>query len=116
MGNNKELGREGEKVAADYLEDLGYMLLERNYRSSRAEIDLVARDGDLLVFVEVKSRRNAQYGWPEEAVGEEKADHIRRAAEDYMELCNWTGEVRYDIIAIIWEGGLPSIEHLEDAF
>jgi putative endonuclease len=116
MSNNTELGREGENVAAEYLAGKGYAILERNFRRGRTEIDLVAAKGDLLVFVEVKTRRTAEYGWPEEAVSEQKADNIRSAAESYMELHDWNADVRYDIIAIVNEGEKPQIEHLEDAF
>src|SRR5271167_661654 len=75
------LGRRGERAAEKYLRRSGYRIVARNFRAARAEIDLVAMDGDVLVFVEVKTRRSRGAGAPEEAVDERKQKQIRRAAE-----------------------------------
>lgn len=115
MGNNTELGKEGEKIAADYLIKKGYAVVARNYRYRRAEVDLIVRQDDLLVFVEVKMRKNAYFGYPEEAVGNDKIKRITSAAENYMSINNWQGRLRFDIISIINNQKLE-IEHFEDAF
>jgi putative endonuclease len=75
------LGRRGERAAEKYLRRCGYRIVERNFRAAGAEIDIVAMDGETLVFVEVKTRRSRDAGAPEEAVDERKQKQIRRAAE-----------------------------------
>jgi len=115
MGNNKELGKEGERLAAEYLVSKGYEILETNFRSGKAEIDIIAKQDSLTVFVEVKMRRRTDYGMPEDWVDEKKADMIREGAEDYMDKIQWLGNIRFDIIAII-KKSIPEIEHFEDAF
>ena len=101
MGKNKELGQEGEQLATDYLKKKGWKILERNYRSSRSEIDLIASKDDLLVFVEVKMRTNARFGMPEDFVDQRKADNIIKGAEHYIKEKDWKGNIRFDIISII---------------
>lgn len=94
------IGAWGEDQAAEYLAKNGLKILQRNYRSLEGEIDLIASDGDTLVFVEVKTRTNDTYGFPEEAVTEEKMEHIYGAAEEYLaehlDIEAW----RIDVIAI----------------
>jgi putative endonuclease len=115
MGNNKELGQEGERLAEEYLLSKGYHIEERNFRSGRAEIDLIASKNELLVFVEVKTRTRSDYGMPEDSVDERKAELITDAAENYIDKTNWKGNIRFDIIAII-KKDIPDIQHFEDAF
>lgn len=115
MSNNKELGEQGEQLASDYLEKNGYEIIEKNYRYKRSEIDIIALKDNWLIFIEVKMRKNADYGFPEEFVDEKKEEMIQLGAMDYMEAINWQGNVRYDIIAIIKKSA-PEITHLEDAF
>jgi putative endonuclease len=81
---NPECGRAGERIAAEYLRLLGYGIIERNVRSGRNEIDIVASDGDCLVFVEVKTRRSRRFGRAVEAVGRDKILGIRKAAGRYL--------------------------------
>ena len=76
MSKNKELGQEGEQLAANYLKNKGWSILKMNYRFSRSEIDLIASKNDLLIFVEVKTRTNTSYGLPEDFVDEQKAKNI----------------------------------------
>ena len=103
MKGNPECGRIGEAIAAEYLRLIGYWIIERNLRIGRNEIDIVASDGDCLVFVEVKTRRSSRFGGPAEAVGRDKLLGIRRAAGRYI---NERGarrdhaEFRVDVIAI----------------
>jgi putative endonuclease len=111
-------GRWGEEVAADYLEKKGYQVLERRYHFHHAEIDLIARDGDYLVFIEVKTRSSADFGSPEEALTTWKKYYLRRAAEGYLYLNNLNNiDCRFDVISISFSpDGQPEIEHFENAF
>jgi putative endonuclease len=111
----QESGSMGEEAAADYLVGQGYEILERNFRHGKSEIDLIARTERLLVFVEVKSRRNAAFGYPEEFVNKKQQRMIMRAAEQYILKINWQGNIRFDVMAILTEPELQ-IQHLKDAF
>ncbi|MBW1645667.1 MAG: YraN family protein [Deltaproteobacteria bacterium] len=111
------LGRWGEEQAAAYLEARGLRLLRRNYRCPRGEIDLVAVDGKVLVFCEVKTRRSAAYGLPQEAVGRAKQQQIIRVASWYLQEHGWQGEVRFDVVAVTGTGrGQAEITWLPAAF
>lgn len=94
-------GQEGERSAQAFLENLGYTIVETNWRFKRAEIDLIAIDGDEIVFVEVKRRANAVFGHPEEYVTAAKARHLRRVIEGYLLLRPSALQPRIDVIAII---------------
>lgn len=111
------LGRRGERAAEKYLRRSGYRIVARNFRAAGAEIDIVAMDGDTLVFVEVKTRRSREAGAPEEAVDERKQKQIRRAAEIFATRYR-ADEVtmRFDIIAIDASGKRLEIELLRNAF
>lgn len=115
MGNNKELGQEGEQIAADYLAGKGYQIVRKNYRYKRAEVDIIAQLGNMLTFVEVKYRGSNAFGFPEEFVNEKKQELLQSAAENYVEERQWTGDIRFDIIAITRRGQLDVV-HFEDAF
>ena len=96
------LGQSGEKLAARLLAELGLDILVRNYEAKRGEIDLIARDGRTLCFVEVKTRRRALFSRPADAVGREKRRHIVKAANQYMrELGHPQVPYRYDIVEAI---------------
>lgn len=117
MAAHNDLGNKGEKMALHYLFSSGYEILETNYRFSRAEVDIIAKDNDVLVFVEVKSRSTERYGPPENAVDENKIILMMDAAYDYMEKVNHNWEIRFDIISIILSrNNAPKLKHLEDAF
>lgn len=113
-----ELGKRGEELAAAYLESKGYLVLDRNYRFEKAEIDIVAFDHTQIIFVEVKSRSGTYFGRPEEYVTEAKEKNIKRAAEAWIyERKMDTALVRFDIIAIVQnKNEAPEITHFEDAF
>jgi putative endonuclease len=111
------LGRRGERIAERHLKRKGYRILERNFRGAGAEIDLVAMDGETLVFVEVKTRRTAQTGTPEEAVNSYKQRHLRRAGEVYALRHRAHGRpMRFDVIAILEDAAGRHLELLKDAF
>lgn len=114
---HRELGRRGERLAARHLRRRGYRILERNFRAAGAEIDIVAADGATLVFVEVKARRATTAGAPEEAVDGRKQGRIRRAAEIYVARHRaYDSLMRFDVVAVLWSGKGPVIQHLEGAF
>jgi len=116
MSKNKQLGLEGEKLATDFLKSKGYKIIGNNYRYRRAEIDIIAMHEDTLVFVEVKTRSNYNYGEPEHAVDEHKAVKIREAAENYIFSNDWKNNIRFDIISINKKGYQNTeITHFEDA-
>ena len=111
------LGRRGERAAEKYLWRNGYRIVARNFRAAGAEIDIVAMDGDTLVFVEVKARRSRDAGAPEEAVDERKQKQIRRAAEIFATRYRADDvTMRFDIIAIDASGERLEIELLRNAF
>ena len=109
-----QTGSDGETLAAEYLINKGYEILRRNYRHSHVEIDLIARKGNWLVFVEVKTRSGNEFGFPEEFVDRKKEENIFLAAEQFMFEMNWEGNVRYDIISVL--GSRHDVTHFEDAF
>ncbi len=99
MGNAVERGKEAERQAAAFLRDHGYQILVRNYRWRGGEIDLIARDGDCLVFVEVKARRSERFGLPEEHVTEEKRRKLIFTAQRYLLEHPTDLDVRFDVVA-----------------
>lgn len=115
MSKNKELGIEGEQLAKDYLKKKGWLILEMNYRYRRSEIDLIASENDLLIFVEVKTRSTTSFGLPEQFVDDKKAENIMKAADHYILEKDWKGNIRFDIISIIKKESME-LEHIEDAF
>jgi len=113
--SQQKTGRRGEDIAVEYLIQKGFALVERNFRYRRAEVDLIVQQKNLLVFVEVKTRRDVTFGFPESFVSPEQAELIVTAADHYVREHNWEGLIRFDIIAITLEPDLK-IEHFEDAF
>ena len=111
-------GRRGEDLAHRYLQRQGFTIVARNYRlsSGSAETDVIGWQGGELVFVEVKTRRSAEFGPPDRAVGEEKRQHIRRAAREYARKTNTPMDrVRFDLVNVILSDR-PEIEWLRGAF
>ena len=111
------LGERGENVAAKHLTNAGYKILQRNYRSKAGEIDIVARQGKVLVFVEVKTRTDSQPR-PEDQVNLDKQRQITHAANLYLNRFGYPQPpARFDVIAIVWPVGRePQIQHHENAF
>ena len=105
------LGQAGEALAADTLQQQGYSILRRNYRTPYGEIDLIARHGETLVFVEVKLRRSEFFGPPQAAVNSAKQRHLKLAAQYYLnqQRCGEI-KIRFDVVAITMTGGHPRIE------
>lgn len=103
-------------MAVELLINKGYKILDRNWRSGHKEIDIVARDGDTLIAVEVKTRKSNIFGEPDIAVGEMKQRMLIWAADAYVRYHQLDVDVRFDIISIVFTDKEPHIEHIEDAF
>ena len=117
MAQHNDLGFKGEAIAKQYLEQLGYEILDENWHYNKAEIDIIAFDVDQLVFVEVKARSSTDFGEPEDFVDDAKQHHLERASAAYIEQVDWNGEIRFDIIAINFiKHREPVIKHIKDAF
>jgi len=116
MAEHNELGKQGEEIASTYLLKQGYQILDVNWRAGRNEIDIIAKDKDFLVIIEVKSRRSGTFMEPEEAVTREKQQALIRAANAYIFRKNITLETRFDIISIIHNKNETRVNHLKDAF
>lgn len=113
----KLLGKEGERIAAKWLAEQGYIIIENNYQPKKHEIDLVAFEGGDLVIIEVKTRSNTDFGTPEEAVDHRKRQFLIRMANQYVKSHNWQGNTRFDVVGIVMqEGQQPQITLTKNAF
>ncbi len=116
MAIQQEIGNKGELLAVNYLKKKGYEILHKNYRARKSEIDLICKDANFLVFVEVKTRSKANFGNPESFVNEAKAAKIMEGAETYIFKNDWNGPIRFDIISIMLYKKTVEIQHFKDAF
>lgn len=117
MASHNDLGRRGEEIARAYLENLGYRILKLNWKYGRAEVDMIADQDGTIIFVEVKARSSTDFGMPEEFVGRKKELQLEFASSGYIEMTNHQGEIRFDVIAIVFENkDIYKINHIEDAF
>ena len=116
MNKQLELGKLGEKLAAEHLLDKGYTILARNYSFGRAEVDIVAQDGDQLVFVEVKTRESSYLSDPEYTIPMKKQRQVVKASDAYVKEHDLENESRFDVITVIVNRQYTKIDHLEDAF
>lgn len=113
----RQLGDAGEDLAAAALKKQGYQILERNYVTPLGEIDLIARHGGDLVFIEVKTRRSNKFADPQDAVNPAKQARLQRLADYYLQRKR-LGEVemRFDVVGITWDDGKPQVNIITDAF
>lgn len=116
MRVKQTFGAWAEQVAAEYLADKGYEILERNYRYDRAEIDIIARHKGFLVVVEVKARSTDYFGHPQDFINKKKVRQLVKAANHYVLKHHIENEVRFDAIGILRVNKRWKVEHLEDAF
>lgn len=114
--NQWKTGRNAEKLAADYLCTRGYRIWKTNWRSGKKELDLVAIHKDELVIVEVKSREGNLVNLPSEVIDRKKQRNIILAADAFIRFHNSRMPTRFDVIAVIYNGGGVEIEHMENAF
>jgi len=118
-GARKQLGNRGEIEAARYLEELRYQILHRQLRGLFGELDLVALDGDTIVFIEVKTRASTQAGHPTEAITPAKQQKMTRSAVAFLKRHRWLNQrSRFDVVSIIWpsDDQPPLIQHYKNAF
>ncbi|MBP6302658.1 MAG: YraN family protein [Bacteroidia bacterium] len=109
-------GEDGETHAEAYLLKKGFTLLYRNWKNYPHEIDLIALDGNTLVFAEVKTRSTEYFGKPEEAVSVAKQNKLQQAAEAYLAVHLHEGEIRFDVLSVVSKNSITTIHHIEDAF
>ena len=107
------IGRHGEDIAARYLVDAGYVLVARNWRGARGELDIVAQDGDEIVVVEVKTRTGLGYGHPAEAITSDKLARLKRLAGQWLsEHTTRAASVRIDVLAVVLGPTGARVEHI----
>lgn len=116
-GDRKTLGAKGEEIASAFLRQRKYRIVETNFRCKCGEIDIIARDGRTIVFVEVKTRRTASYGLPQLAVTPFKQRQISKAALTYLVKNRLMEEnARFDVISVLLLAAEPRVDHIKDAF
>jgi putative endonuclease len=117
MSKHNKIGIKGEQIAADYLLNKGYIILYRNWRSGKKEVDIIAWKDDMLAIVEIKTRSTYDIGFPEEAVNRKKQNFLKAAAEDFSTQNPQYINIRFDIISILVDGeNVKEIVHFEEAF
>ena len=110
-------GQKNETIAVRYLKKKGYRIVERNYRNRLGEIDIIAKDGPSIVFIEVKARRNSLFGSPKGAVTFRKQKTLSKVALSWLKRSRMDGaRARFDVVAISYESGKRKVELIKDAF
>jgi len=94
------LGKLGEDLATEHLKSVGYQIITRNYKATLGEIDIIARDGETLVFVEVKTKHSNSFGRPEEMVTKNKQSKLKNLVKDFLSKNNHQGPIRIDVVAV----------------
>jgi putative endonuclease len=117
MAQHLDLGRRGEALAKTYLENKGYEILDENWTHGKLEVDLIVYKNKMMIFAEVKTRTGSGFGRPEDFVDTRKQKLLANAADEYLYLMNHQGEVRFDIISVLFDrNNNYIINHIEDAF
>lgn len=117
MATHNDLGRRGEALAKAHLEANGYEIMDENWVHGKAEIDLIAYKDKTIIFTEVKTRTGNGFGEPEDFVDDRKKRLMAGAADEYIYLMNHQGEVRFDIISVLFDrSNNYNLKHIEDAF
>ena len=117
MARHNVFRAEGELLAKQYLENMGYEILDENWTFKKAEIDLIAYKNERIIFAEVKTRSSNAFGEPEDFVNKSKQKHLASAADEYVHLMDHQGEIRFYIISVLFDNfGRHTIRHIEDAF
>ena len=112
----KQVGSKGEDLAAEFLKGKGYRIIGRNYKTPIGELDIIAKDGETLVFIEVKTRSSNAFGYPFEAVDSRKKHKLKNLALFYLKNQKKNCAARFDVISINLTGTKKEIEHIKDAF
>ena len=116
MAQHNELGKKGEELAVEYLEKNGYIIVEKNYRFLKAEVDIIAKKENVLIAIEVKTRSSNYFGNPQDFVNPKKIKLLVLAMDNYVTKRNLDMEIRFDIIVVLKSSSAFKIEHIEDAF
>ncbi|HXI00464.1 MAG TPA: YraN family protein [Sphingobacteriaceae bacterium] len=117
MARHNDFGRKGEQLAKAHLENAKYEILEENWCFKKAEVDLIVYKNNKIIFVEVKARSGNNFGEPEEFVNIAKQKLLEVAANEYIYLMDFKGEIRFDIISILFNTKTDyTLNHIEDAF
>jgi putative endonuclease len=117
MAQHLDLGRKGESLAKTFMEGLGYEILDENWTHGKAEVDLIAYKDRMIIFAEVKTRTSNGFGEPEDFVDRRKQRLLADAADEYIYLMDHQGEVRFDIISVLFDRNENyTLKHIEDAF
>jgi len=116
MAEHNDLGKLGEELAVDHLQKSGYTILQTNYVFQKAEIDIIARKGNILAIVEVKTRSSIDFGLPQDFVKPKKIQLLVKAVNEYVIQNDIDADIRFDIISVFKNGKDFEIEHIEDAF
>jgi putative endonuclease len=116
MADHNDLGKLGEELAVDFLQQNGYEILETNWTFQKAEVDIIAKKENTLAIIEVKTRSSLDFGLPQDFVKPKKIQLLVKAVNEYVFSNDLDVEVRFDIIAIHKQGQSFAIEHLVDAF
>ena len=117
MSKHNKIGIKGEQIATKFLLNKGYIILHNNWRSGKKEIDIIALKDNVLVIVEIKTRTNFDFGFPEEAVNKKKQSFLKSAAAVFIDNNPQYEIIRFDIISILMdEEGVKEIVHFEEAF
>ena len=116
MAEHNETGEKGEEIAANYLQNKGFVVLEKNWRFKNLEADIIATISKTLVIAEVKTRKSNYFGEPETFVNKQKQKNLIKTAHEYIHRIKLELEVRFDIVSIILGDSQTKINHIEDAF
>jgi len=116
MAEHNELGHTGEQIAVEYLANKGYEILKTNWRHKKKEIDIIARDGDYLIIVEVRTRTSELWEHPKETITKAKIRFLVDAAEAYIMKNDIMTETRFDVVTLIPTVDRWEIEHIKEAF
>lgn len=116
MAHQQDLGKWGEDLAVAHLLASGYSIITRNWRYGKEEVDIIARQGNTLVIVEVKTRHSSQFGDPQDFVTKGQQRHLINAADAFVIENDLDVEVRFDVIAITTNDVPPNLTHIDDAF
>jgi len=116
MALHNEIGKIGEEIALKFLKKAEYEVLELNWRFRKLEIDIIAKDGNVLVVIEVKTRKSDVFGTPDVFVDRKKQRFLIKAINEYVNQKQLENEIRFDIVSILYDNNQEKVEHIKDAF
>lgn len=116
MALHNEIGKIGEEIALKYIKNLGYEILEQNWRFKKFEVDLIAKDGEILVVIEVKTRKSDVFGAPDVFVDKKKQRFLIKAINEYIQQNQLENDIRFDIVSVIYDNNQEKVEHIKEAF